>query len=79
MRGPHATRVEVQANYLRVLRITTAVPNARNWRGAFADNALRVRGASIIEGRMSEVTSATADRLSCRCVHRSSFVTYGRA
>jgi hypothetical protein len=54
MRGPHAARMEVQPNYLSVLRMATAVPNAHDRRGAVVDNARRMRsGASNTEDRAS--------------------------
>ena len=54
MHGPHATRMEVQPNYLAVLRMATAVPNALDRRGAVVNSARRMRrGASITEDQAS--------------------------
>jgi fatty acid desaturase len=54
MRGPHAARMEVQPNYLSVLRIATAAPHARDRHGAVVNNARRRRsGASITEDQAS--------------------------
>jgi fatty acid desaturase len=48
MRGPHATRMEVQPNYLTVLRMATSVPNALDRRGAVVNSARRMRGGTSI-------------------------------
>jgi fatty acid desaturase len=54
MRGPHAARMEVQPNYLSVLRIATAVPNAQDRRGAVVNNGRRRRSdASVTEDQAS--------------------------
>jgi fatty acid desaturase len=43
MNGPHAARMEVQPNYLSVLRLATAKPDAEDRPGAVVNNARRVR------------------------------------
>ncbi len=54
MRGPLAARMEVQPNYLTVLRMATALPNAQDRRGALVNNARRMRGgASITDAQAS--------------------------
>jgi hypothetical protein len=54
MRGPYAARMEVQPNYLSVLRMATAVPHGRDRRGVVVNNARRMRsGASITEDQAS--------------------------
>ncbi len=54
MRGPHAVHMEVQPNYLTVLRMATALPYGQDRRGAVVNNARRMRGgASITEDQAS--------------------------
>jgi fatty acid desaturase len=54
MRGPYAARMEVQPNYLRVLKMATAVPDSQDRRGAIVSNARRMRsGASVARDQAS--------------------------
>jgi fatty acid desaturase len=54
MRGPLAARMEVQPNYLNVLRMATAVPDAQDRPGAVVNNARRMRGgASVTDDQAS--------------------------
>jgi len=50
MRGPHASRMEVQPSYLSVLRMATAVPDAQDRRGAVVNNARRMRSGASVSG-----------------------------
>jgi hypothetical protein len=43
MRGPHAARMEVQPNYLSVLRLATAKPDAEDRPGEIVNSARRKR------------------------------------
>ena len=43
LRGPHAARMEVQPNYLSVLRLATAKPDADDRPGATVNSARRMR------------------------------------
>jgi len=43
MRGPHAARMEVQPNYLSVLRLVTAKPAAEDKPGEIVNTARRMR------------------------------------
>src|SRR5262245_19094070 len=43
MRGPHAARMEVQPNYLSVLRLATGKPNAEDKPGEIVNTARRMR------------------------------------
>jgi hypothetical protein len=50
MGGPLAARMEVPPNYLTVLRMATALPNAQDRRGALVNNARRMRSGVSITG-----------------------------
>ena len=54
MRGPHASRMEVQPSYLSVLKVATSLPDAQDRRGAIVSNGRRMRGgASVTEDQTS--------------------------
>jgi fatty acid desaturase len=49
MRGPLASRMEVQPGYLSVLRLATARPDAEDRPGAIVNNARRLRAGTRVE------------------------------
>jgi fatty acid desaturase len=49
MRGPHASRMEVQPGYLSVLRLATARRPAEDRPGAIVNNARRLRAGASVE------------------------------
>jgi fatty acid desaturase len=54
MRGPHASHMEVQPNYLSVLRLATALPDSADRPGAIVNNARRMRqGARVGDDQAS--------------------------
>ena len=54
MRGPHASAMEVQPNYLSVLRLATALPASADRPGAIVSNARRMRhGARVGDDQAS--------------------------
>jgi hypothetical protein len=54
MRGPHASSMEVQPNYLSVLRLATALPDSADRPGAIVNNARRMRqGARVGDDQAS--------------------------
>jgi hypothetical protein len=54
MRGPHAARMEVQPNYLSVLRLVTAKPDSEDRPGEIVNTARRKHaGLKVNEDRAS--------------------------
>ena len=54
MRGPHAARMEVQPNYLSVLRLATAKPASEDGPGEIVNTARRKHaGMTVNEDRAS--------------------------
>jgi hypothetical protein len=47
-RGPHASRLEVQAGYLSVLGLATARPDSKDRPGAIVSDARRLRASTRI-------------------------------
>jgi fatty acid desaturase len=48
-RSPHAARMEVQPNYLAVLRLATAKPASEDRPGALVSNVRRARTGAAVD------------------------------
>ena len=48
--GPHGTRMEVQPNYLAVMRLATSKPDSEDRPGEIVNNARRARGGARMDG-----------------------------